>query len=50
MKKFLPALGFLALLVGSLVRGQDKEGHRGDTKDVAVLPDAIEFSTGPLPS
>ena len=47
MKKFLVILGFLSCFVGSVVRGQDKEGHAGDKGHVVARPDAIQW--GPAP-
>jgi quercetin dioxygenase-like cupin family protein len=47
VKKLLVILGFLSFFVGSVVRGQDKAGHAGDTKHVVVRPDAIKW--GPAP-
>jgi quercetin dioxygenase-like cupin family protein len=47
VKKCLVILGPLALVVGSVIRGQDKAGHAGDTDHVVVRPDAIKW--GPAP-
>ena len=47
MKKFSAVLGFIAFFVASVVCGQDKAGHAGDTDHVVVRPDAIKW--GPPP-
>ena len=47
MKKFLVILTFLTVFLGSVIRGQDKAGHGGETEHVAVRPDAIKW--GPAP-
>src|SRR5438874_13837204 len=47
MKKFMVIVGFLALFVVSVIRGQDKAGHAGDADHVFARPDAIKW--GPAP-
>ena len=47
MKKFWVILGFLAIFVGSLFRGQAKAGEGDDKEHVVVRPDAIKW--GPAP-
>jgi hypothetical protein len=50
MKTFWVVLSFFSLFVGSVgsvVRGQDKAGHAGDSDHVVVRPDAIKW--GPAP-
>ena len=47
MKKLLVLLGFIAFIVGSVVRGQDEAGRAGGEKHMVVRPGAIEW--GPAP-
>lgn len=47
MKKFLVIVGVLVLFVGTVIRGQDKAGHAGDTEHVLVRPNSIKW--GPAP-
>jgi quercetin dioxygenase-like cupin family protein len=47
VKKFLVILGFLSLVVGPLIRGEDKVGHVGDKDHVVVRPDAIKWVPAP---
>jgi hypothetical protein len=47
VKKFFVILGFLAFFVGSVVPGQDKAGHAGDTDHVVVRPGAVKWVPGP---
>ena len=46
MKTFLMVVGFLSLLTGSVLRGQEK-GHADDSDHVVVKPDSIKW--GPAP-
>jgi hypothetical protein len=47
VKKLFVVLGFLSVVVGSVIRGQDKERHTGDRDHVVVRPNAIKW--GPAP-
>src|SRR5262245_27001541 len=47
MKTLLVMLGFLSCFVGSVVRGQDKEGHAGDKEHVVVRPDDVKWGQAP---
>src|SRR5262245_56803270 len=47
VKKLLVSLGFLSFFAGPVVLGGDRAEHAGDTKHVAVRPDAIKW--GPAP-
>jgi quercetin dioxygenase-like cupin family protein len=47
VKTFLVILGALALAVGSVIHGQDKARHAGDTDHTVVRPDAMKW--GPAP-
>jgi hypothetical protein len=48
VKKSFAVLGFLSLLMGSAVVGEDKPGHAGDMEHVVVRPDAVKW--GPAPA